>query len=55
MGLGRPRLGGGCLGRGLLGGASDGGGAPGAVTLATCRDSAGVWGRGCLPMKDEHS
>ena len=42
MGLGRPRFGGGCLGKGRLGGASDGGGAPGAATLATCRDSAGV-------------
>ena len=52
IGLGRPRLGGGCLGNGLLGGAcgaSEGGGTPGAVMVATCRDSAGAWGRGCLP------
>ena len=53
-GLGRPRLGGDCLGKGLLGGASVGGGIPGVATLVTCRDSAGGWGRCCLPANIIH-
>ena len=49
-GLGRPRFGGGCRGKGLLGEDSGEAGMPGGAMFGTCRDSAGAMGRCCLPI-----